>query len=199
MKKLTILIAIILIASSAFTQNSFDNEFYFRIGYSHLTDEDYNENVDFGTAFEIGTIFMIKGIPLPDNMSFGIDVDYASINWYSLSSNSSYGSYNSYIFRFDSKVGPSFTYSPVTDMFLDAFIKADINIATLAFDEDAEDIYGGFGKVGFATGVNFRYKLLMLGIEYNKIEPKLKNLDDDNGYSDKISLPSINFTIGLNF
>jgi len=77
-------------------------------------------------------------------------------------------------------------------------------IATAAF---AQDEFGKVGAIGFSTGLNIRYSVLMIGFEFNTISPKLEDLNNEGEYfgnvnetnSDKSPLPSVNFTVGLNF
>lgn len=216
MKKLTILFAVVLITTSAFAQRNFDNEFYFRLGYSSPSwgqlggdKNSWNGFDKSGFMTEIGTIYRLSSIPMPDNMVIGLDVDYLSIYWHQFSSNTYSEDIGS--LRFDSKIGPSFTYSPVDKLFLDLYVKADINwlTATVFVEDDNSDDatgYAGFGAIGFSTGINLRYNIFMLGIEFNSINPKLEDPDNDgvylgdwNGNSNKTPLPSLSFTFGMSF
>src|SRR5690606_17593246 len=106
--------------------------------------------------------------------------------------------------------GPSFTFSPVKDLAFDAYVKADIAWVTATAivednNTDDADAYANIGTVGLSTGVNFRYKILMLGIEYNTVSPELENVDDDTYFlrlwdnNKKSLLTCLNFTIGLSF
>ena len=70
-----------------------------------------------------------------------------------------------------------------------------------------EDTYGGVMGVGFATGFNVRYKFLMLGIEYNKVNMKLVDSDNSSNYwgnvsdpaSERTPLPYWNIMFGFSF
>ena len=72
---------------------------------------------------------------------------------------------------------------------------------------DDADYYTKSGALGFSTGLNVRYSILMIGFEYNTISPGLENRDHPGVYlgnvndigSDKSPLPSVNFTLGLSF
>lgn len=215
MKRIIGVLMVTFVTITGFAQSSLDNEFYFRMGYSSPswqqfsgTKADWEGFNKFGVVGEIGTIFMFKKIPLPENMAVGLDVDYLTFCYNQFSSNT----YNEDLgtLRFDSKIGPSFTFSPVKDLAFDAYVKADIAWVTATAivednNTDDADAYANIGTIGISTGVNFRYKILMLGIEYNTISPELENVDDDSdflsiwGNSNKSPLPCLNFTIGLSF
>lgn len=216
MKKILVFLLVTFVAISCFAQSRFDNEFYFRMGYSSPSwqqfggeESDWDGASKFGVVGEIGTIFMFKKIPLPENMAIGLDVDYLTFCYNQFSNNTSDVDLGT--LRFDSKIGPSFTFSPVKDLAFDAYVKADIAWVTATAivednNTDDADAYANIGTFGVSTGVNFRYKILMLGIEYNTISPVLENVDDDgdflgsiNSSSDKSPLPCLNFTIGLSF
>ncbi|MGM0407205.1 MAG: hypothetical protein ACQERU_04430 [Bacteroidota bacterium] len=195
---------------------SMDNVFYFRLGYSSpswkqfgfaevLSDEVLSEVLSKnGAMFEMGKIYMLNSIPLPDNMVIGINADFFSIYWHQFSNNNEDGNINT--LRLDSKVGPSFTYTPVDKLGIDLYVKADISWVTATVDED-DDGYGAIGTVGLSTGFNVRYSKLLLGFEFNSINPKLESIDYEgeyfgnlNDYSSKKSpLPSLTFSIGLAF
>lgn len=219
MKKITIFFAVALISLSTFGQK-LDNEFYFRVGYSNpsweqfgLTDEERDyiglENKT-GAIFELGTIFMINGIPASENMAFGINVDYLYLNYNSFSSSNN--EFNIGTVRVGSKIGPSFTFSPTKRLAFDIFAKADIAwaTATALYEnsiEDADETYIAKMATGFSTGLNIRFGILMVGLEYNTISPELEsddnpgefigNLSDED--SNKSPLPCMNFTLGLSF
>lgn len=144
-------------------------------------------------------------------MSFGINADYLYLTYANFKQEIMEFETNQGSFRIGSKVGPSFTYSPMDKMAFDVFVKADIawgTVSAMYIDkpEDADNYYSGYGTFGFSAGLNYRYGLLILGIEYNTISPKLESDDypeeylgnaSDNG--DKTPLPCMNFTIGMSF
>lgn len=225
MKKLTILLVVVLISLSAFCQK-LDNPFYFRFGYSNpswkyfgFDKEAWGTEVNkYGVNFEIGTIFMLQTIPKPENISLGINVDYLYVNYNNFKLSSANGDNNLGIYRLGSKIGPSFTYSPIEKMAFDIYVKADLAWGAIAvpnddgFDE-GDDYFLDLFSVGISAGLNFRYDVLMLGIEFNTINPELES-DDSNGVyfqellegltgkgdkGKKSELPNVNFTIGLNF
>lgn len=199
------------------SQISVNNVFYWRVGYSNPSWEQFGSTeADFkgfdrsGAMAEIGKIFLLKSIPLPSNMAIGINADFISFYWNRFSSKN--GDVEIGTLRADSKVGPSFTISPVEKLAFDVYVKANINWITataIVYDDDADDAegYGKVGTIGFSTGFNVRYSKLMLGFEFNKINPKLEDVDnpgeylgDDSDYDSlKSPLPCFNFTIGMAF
>ena len=151
-------------------------------------------------------------------MALGINADFIYANFNNFNSEDELGAVNLPTYRVGSKVGPSFTYSPMDNMALDLYVKADIAWVTVVapFEEkfdDGDDYFIDYLPVGFSTGLNFRYRLLMLGVEYNVISPELES-DDLKGVtfqeileefhgeetlSKKSKMPNLNFTIGICF
>lgn len=226
MKKATIFLLFIFTSFGGFAQQ-LDNQFYFRIGYSSPSwnhfgiDKQDWKNIGFeskaGVNFELGSIFLVKGILNRDDMAFGINADYLYAVFHNF--NNDYET-NIGIFRAGSKIGPSFTYSPVDKLEFDVYTKLDFawgtGLVTYYDDmiDDADDFFLSKADFGFSTGLNIRYGILMLGIEFNTISPELEYDDDPNVYwqymvdtefnnptsNDKKSkLPCTNFTIGLSF
>ena len=91
MKKVFTAFIILSISFASFAQNEGDleNQFYFRFGYSlpfglslGIVEYDLETNWEnitrFGTSFELGSIFMLNGIPMPDGLRLGVNVDYLS-------------------------------------------------------------------------------------------------------------------------
>lgn len=220
MKKFIVLLSALLIAASAFAQKNFDNEFYFRFGYSIPSWKQFGFNKDDwpdamkkkGFTGEIGTIFMLNKVLKSEKMALGIDVDYLTFYWHQFSIDQSGSTIDIATLRIGSKVGPSFTFTPVKRLAFDIYVKADISWITataIVYDKNADDV-DGYGKVfavGFSTGFNVRYSILMIGFEFNTISPKLENVDYPGDYfgnvndssSDRSPLPSVSFTIGLSF
>lgn len=220
MKKIIFLLTIVLFSFSSIAQD-LTNQFYFRVGYSSPSWTQYGMEKDkwesatskIGATFEIGSIFMLKGILNSDKMSLGINADYLYVTYGEFEAIDNHNE-NLASMRVGSKIGPSFTFSPVNKMAIDVYTKLDIAWGTAAVIYeggvgDADDYYSGYGTMGFSTGLNFRYGILMLGIEYNTINPKLESDDfagtyfgnpgDPSDSGDKSSMPCMNFTIGLSF
>lgn len=224
MKKFTILFTFTLISLTAFCQE-LDNEFYFRIGFSNPSWNYFDQGKDFwgdgiskyGANFELGSIFLIKSFTPAKNMAIGINVDYFYVNFNNFHADDA-EAFNLGIFRVGSKVGPSFTYSPMEKIAIDIYAKVDVAWAALMAPyekkiDDGDDYYIDYLPVGLSTGLNFRYGVLMLGVEYNVISPELESDDYEGLYfqemlgefngeeepSKKSKMPNLNFTLGLSF
>lgn len=220
MKKLITLLVAIVLGTSIFAQKNFDNEFYFRFGYSLPswsqfggTENDWENGwARSGWMGEVGTIFMINRAFDSEKVVLGIDVDYISVYWNRFSYQVFDESIDLGTLRVASKVGPSFTYSPVKRLAFDVYVKANIDWVTataIVYDDNSDDTegYGKIFSLGLSTGFNIRYSLLMIGFEFNTISPQLENVDEDGEYlgninnpnSNKSPLPCFNFSIGLSF
>ena len=158
----------------------------------------------------MGQIFILNSIPLSDGLRLGINADYAEFSYHQLSSRTTEDALG--IFKLSSKVGPSISYSPIKNLVFDAFIKAKIPwVAGLAIVEDGsvnyDEGYAGTLGFGFSTGINVRYRFIMVGFEYNKDSMKLENIDAKGEYfgnasdfdEEKTPMPCVNFTFGFCF
>ena len=220
MKKLSFIITVLIFAITAQGQ-TLDNEFYFRFGYSSPswkqfdgTEQDWKDegfNYKFGGSFDVGTIFMIQSIPAAENMALGINVDYVYFNYSQFYNSRDFSNQNLAHLQFGSKIGPSFSYSPGQRMAFDVYAKANIAwMSGAVYFEDgvdnADDFYFAKPTVGFSGGLNIRYSVLMIGIEFETISPKLESDDNPGTYlgninsdSEKSSLPCVNFSFGFSF
>lgn len=218
MKRIFCVLFVCLVALSSFSQG-LDNKIYFRLGYSlpswknfGMTKDDWNEDVTrAGAHFDVGTIIQLLPIGYGDNMSIGLNIDLAYLNFnryqvdYSIADFMPDGlsdeeaaafveelmgvmsSVNMGIFRAGSKIGPSFTYCPSERMAIDLYGKADIAWASLLMPYgenlgDLDDKYSATITVGYAAGFNVRYGKLMLGVEYDAISPKLEYRQQHGNY-----------------
>ena len=197
---------------------------YFRLGFSipswkyrgyeskESWEEGYNKKT--GAIIEAGTIFMLNSIKLAPGMRIGINVDYLSVNYHRFGFQDEDASEN-YIY-IGSKVGPSFSFCPVQRLVFDAYAK--INPVWVAgglmyyhselFDDE---VYVGFMGIRYSLGLNVRYSILMLGVEFNPGFAKLRYWDSEekeltdeylgnaNDNKDKTPVPGVNFTVGLSF
>lgn len=220
MKRPVTLLISLLTSLLVFSQGNFDNEFYFRFGYSlpfwtqyGATQEDWEDaSRKFGLTGEIGTIFMFKNVPKSEKTALGIDVDFLTVYWQKFETFDESSEVDLWNFRLDSKIGPSITFVPVNRLAFDIFIKADISwfsLTGIMYNNDMEDMEG-FGDIfalGISTGFNVRYSILMVGFEFNTISPQLENVENPGEYmgnindinADRSPLPSVNFTVGLSF
>lgn len=223
MKKLWFVLTFAFLVNLTYGQGDLDNQFYFRFGYSnpswkYLGADDKDDWPDdakkWGGVFELGSIFMLNGIKLADGMRIGINVDYMSLQLHQFKINDGDSKFTT--FCFGSKIGPSFTYSPVDKLEFDAVIKFNPVWVASAFmkdysDEDPEVFVGVFGTK-MSVGFNIRYSILMMGFEYNPGGAKMKWTDEDaenddylgnpadmDDDGDKTSMPGYNITLGLSF
>jgi hypothetical protein len=191
-----------------------ENQFYFRFGYS-LTSKSYlgvddvdfwNHYTRFGGTFELGSIFMLNSIPMPDGLRIGINVDYLELSYHQLTATDY--DFDLVLLKLASKIGPSLSYSPASHLVFDLFVKAKIpwvaGIATVSSELD--DVYLGTLGFGVSTGINIRYRFLMLGFEFNSDNLKFENQDIAGEYfgslsddGDKTPMPGFCFTFGFSF
>ena len=222
MKKTAITIMVLSISILSLAQSSSDslnlsqssgdleNQFYFRFGYSQATKSYLGvDEVEFwddfsraGGVFELGHIFIINKAALSDGLRIGINVDYAEISYHHLY----YSDLDITLglAKLSSKIGPSLSYSPASNLVFDVFVKAKIPwVGGIAIVSDVEDeVYLGTLGFGVATGLNVRYRFLMLGFEFNTDNMKFENIDIPGEYfgnisdgSDKTPMPSLSFTL----
>ncbi|MGD2033501.1 MAG: hypothetical protein PVF73_00485 [Bacteroidales bacterium] len=220
MKRIFVFLAALVITAGTFAQGDLDNSFYFRFGYSKPTksyggvdnDNLWDDIKRNGFLFEIGHLFYFNSLDMADGLRLGLNADYANFTFHSLK-NENFDDSQTSFFLFGSKIGPVLSYSPVDKLVFDAFIKFNPVWVSAAVDSygDEGDLYLGFVGVGFSTGINIRYSILMLGFDFSNSWNKLQYYDDDDGfdgeylgnYSDSSTdyspLPSFNLTIGLAF
>ena len=187
MKK--VLTAIIVLSISLVTlaqSTALENKFYFRFGYVNPTngylgvdkdDQDiWNYLNKYGTSFELGQIFIINSIAMPDPLRIGINADYAEFSTIFLTEPEYDETF--LLLKIAAKVGPVLSYNPTGDLVLDVFFKVQIpaiGLATNIGENSGEDVYMGFGGFGMATGFNVRWNFLMAGFEFNTVKMQLQN------------------------
>ena len=143
---------------------------------------------------------------MPDGLRIGINVDYMELSYHQLTA----VDYDQdvLLLKVASKVGPSLSYSPASQLVFDLFVKAKIpwagGIGTVS--TELEDVYIGTTGIGVATGINIRYRFLIVGFEFNSDQLKFENRDFPGEYfgnlsdaSDKTPMPSMSFTFGFSF
>jgi hypothetical protein len=220
MKRTSLAILALSIAISTLAQNSGDleNQFYFRFGYSIPTSSYFGNNDDaywdllskVGGTFELGSIFMINSAALADGLCLGINVDYAEFSYIQLKEPAPPSYAYTGVLKLSSKIGPSLSYSPASNLVFDLFVKAKIpwvaGIVTWFADGEVNDGYLAGPGIGVATGVNVRYRFLMFGFEFNSDRMKFESVDNKGTYfgnysdgSEKTPMPGFNFTFGFSF
>lgn len=217
MKKLFFAFIILGISLKAFAQNEgnsenqgdLESQFYFRFGYSlpvsnYLmpvdsdTDLDWTDISRFGTSFELGSIFMLNGIPMPDGLRLGVNIDYLSTSFHRLTVAATDTIYEEIpggeikVWKLAAKLGLSLSYSPVQDLVFDMYFKAHVPALTTKYFDSFSFENIGTRAIGYATGINVRYTFLLLGVEYNTVNMIFED-------TDKVALPNINFIIGFSF
>lgn len=224
MKKAFIFILLTAFAVAANSQDgNLKKQTYFRLGLSIPTwkymgfdnKDDWGDDTRrTGGIFEVGSIFMLNSIKIAHDMRIGINVDYLSIDYNRFSTKGSDFSDNfAYI---GSKIGPSFSYSPVSKLVFDTYFKFHPVWVAGDFisykDENFDDeFYLGFIGIKYSVGLNVRYSIAMLGFEINPGFARFKQYDDDENKlsdiylgnaddnGDRTPVPAFHVTLGLSF
>lgn len=205
-----------LAQSSEVSSGDLDNKFYFRFAYSHAATSYIGvDDVEFwdyfnraGGVFEIGHIFIIDQAALGDGLRLGINVDYAEFSYHQLTEIDAEVDFAVGLLKLASKVGPSLSYSPAEHLVFDVFFKAKIPwVAGIAlWSDEVDEVFLANPAIGFATGINVRYRFLMLGFEFNSDKMKFESQDYPGEYfgnvsddSNKTPMPSFSFSLGFCF
>jgi hypothetical protein len=224
MKKLLAIIMLVATTVAGFSQDgNLKKQTYFRVGLSVPTWK-YRGNDSkcdlpdqmkrTGGLFEVGHIYMLNKIKIANGMRIGINVDFLSLDYHRFSVKSA--KYSSNFVYVGSKIGPSFSYSPVKRLVFDTYFKFNpvwvAGNATLYNSELTKDeLYMGFMGLKYSVGLNVRYSILMLGFEFNPGFAKLRKYDtDENKLTEnymsnvgdngkKTNVPGFNITLGLSF
>jgi hypothetical protein len=225
MKKIMVVIVAFVITSAAYTQDgNLKKQFYLRFGaslptwkfYGYDGKSDFTDNTKrIGGIFEVGSIYMLNGIKLADGMRIGINVDYLSLGMNKFKMDGSNAS-NAFYFA-GSKIGPSFSYSPVNHLVIDTYVKFNpvwVAMDNISFSDDniENQFFLGFMGIKYSVGLNVRFSVLMLGFEFNPGYSKLRYFDKEENklsedyYGDaskvnskKTPVPCMNMTLGLSF
>lgn len=226
MKKTGIALMALIISISTLAQDSItqeapsqvsgdiENQFYLRFAYLRATksylgaeDMEFWDNFKrYGGVFELGHIFIINKAALADGLRFGINVDYAEFSYNQIAGKDI--DYDLGVPKLASKIGPSLSYRPSSNLIIDLFVKAKLTwvAGIIPWSDEVEDVYLAKPGIGIATGLNIRYGLVMLGFEFNSDNLKYESNDypdtyfgnlTDNG--DNTPMPSFNFSIGVCF
>lgn len=223
MKKALMILMLMAIVFAGYAQDgNLKKQTYFRIGLSSPTwkylgsDEksDWDNAKRIGGLLEVGNIFMLNSLKIAPDMRLGINVDYLSVNYHRFFDNEI--DFNMNFYYVGSKIGPSFSYSPVSKLVFDVYAKINpvwVAGSVWAYpDELTEDEYFlGFMGIKWSVGLNVRYSLLMLGFEFNPGYAKFRYYDkEENEFSDDYMsnlndnkdttpVPAMNFSIGISF
>ncbi len=223
MKKLvTIILLTVMLIPGYSQEGDLKKQNYFRLGLSFPTWKYYGwedkndwdtDTKRIGGVFEVGSIFMLNRIKIADGIRLGINVDYLSATYHLWrQTDADYGFHYMYL---GSKVGPSFSYSPVNRLVFDAYFKLNpvwVAGALALFNEEGVDdrAYIGFLGLKYSIGFNVRYAIAMLGFEFNPGSIKFREYDNTEGKlthnylgntnaGDRTPVPGVNFTVGLSF
>lgn len=208
MKKTLLFAFATILAFSTFAQNSsdvLDNPFYARIGYSMPGGDLKSEEViTAGGLFEVGTIFYLNSLNLPEKMKLGIDVTYLSINGFFNKKMSDDQNKTDSYFSAGSKLGPAFSYNFYGNWVGDIYFK--VHPHQFMTGEDENFGYNAPSQVKFGTsfGLNIRWKALMIGCEFVSAKYDFEIASPASKAAletieKSIKLPSTNLTLGVNF
>jgi hypothetical protein len=227
MKRACLLFLVSILSMSVFAQEgNLKSQFYFRLGTSIPSWESYgaankatwSDTKRFGAEIEMGSIFMLNAIHLAKGMRIGINVDYISLNYheFEVNRNSELTKYTFIDGYLGTKIGPSFSYSPVKHLVFDIYGKINpvwIGLANSHSDaSDFDQTYLGYMGIKYSFGFNIRFAALITGFEYNPGSMKFKDTSSDGtgstilgnymqfpNDSEKSNIPSYNITIGFSF
>ncbi len=210
MKKNVLLALALMIAGYSFGQKSadvkanvFHNTVYAHVAYGYPGGTLKTEGVLTAAAqFEVGSLFYINALPLPEKLKLGVDVTYMSIsgliNKDNLSNNNQTNSY----FTAGIKLGPCLSYNFAGQWVADVFVKLHPHYF-ITGEQNKYDAATQF-KMGSSMGLNIRYKALMLGCEFTsaKYDFTVSDLSARSVQattSQSIKLPVTFLSLGVNF
>lgn len=156
----------------------------------------------------MGHIFMLNRAALADGLRLGINVDYLEFSYNQLTEVDAVEDFMVGFLKLASKIGPSLSFSPHGKLVFDVFFKAKIpwvgGIAMVG--NELDEVFLAKPGIGYATGVNLRYRFLMLGFEFNSDKMKFESQDYPGEYfgsvsedSEKTPMPSFSFSLGFCF
>jgi len=209
MKKTIMLAVILVIAISAFSQKRtdkgvFKNAFYVRFGYGFVGGDLKSFNlINRDAQFELGSLFYINALNLPEKLKLGIDATYISLSGFaekdSLMKNHKSVSY----LTAGAKLGPCLSYNFAGKWIADLYFKIHPNGFSPVQQDNTYRAPIQF-KMGTSFGLNIRWKALMLGTEFTSTKydfkifsPVSKALNSSTPTT--IKLPAANLSLGVNF
>jgi hypothetical protein len=207
MKKIVLLAAAMVLTIVSYSQKGsdkgvFDNAVYARIGYAFPGgDFKSDEVITAGAQFEVGTIFYINAVKMPEKLKLGVDVTYASItglvNRKTMKDNNETVSY----FTAGLKVGPCISYNFATDCVADLYFKLHPHQFITGQKAEFIEADNQF-KLGTSFGLNLRWKALMVGCEFTSAKYDFKSAVPAKAATEatsSVKLPITNLTLGVNF
>lgn len=205
MRKIFLTLVAVSVSLIAFSQNDkgvFDNAFYIRLGsQSPGGDLKTAEAITAGAQFEIGTIFYIKEVRLPERLKFGIDATFASISGFANRKMMNEDNKTDSYFTAGFKVGPALSYNFAGKWIADIYVK--LHSHQFMTGEDENHGYHAADQKNFGTslGLNIRWKALMLGCEYTTAKYDFDKIPagDNQFVKGKITLPNTIVSLGVKF
>nr|MDA3817707.1 hypothetical protein [Prolixibacteraceae bacterium] len=182
---ITTMLFCLVLLSAAQEQGIDSKRFYLKAGISGIgpnfyglndaPDDNFRKEVLKNTKinaynFEVGSLFGIDMIDLGDQYQVGIDVNYLTVNYVSLSqSYDNEPDEDHSFFEIGSAIGPVFTYAPTKSFELDVFFKLNptwISGDVISYGDQPMG-YLGFKGMKYKMGLNARFDFLMLSAEFN--------------------------------
>lgn len=205
MKRFFLLAVAIVLAVTTFSQNSdLDNAVYVRLGYGMPGGTLKSAvNITAGAQFEVGSIFYINALKLPEKLKLGIDATYLSFSGFEDMQMMKDSNETVSYFTAGAKVGPVVSYNFAKNCVADVYFKLHPHYF-ITGQKHADYIADNQFKLGTSFGLNVRWKFLMVGCELTSAKydftttalPARKITSDQNV---TFKLPVTNLSIGVNF
>ena len=183
-------------------QDAFANVIYVRLGYGlpggNLKTE---EVLTAGAKFEVGTLFYIRSLNLPEKFKIGVDATYLSLTGLVNKDNFINDNQTNSYFTAGLKLGPSISYNFAGSWIADVYLKVHPHYF-ITGEQNKYDAPTQL-KIGYSTGLNVRYKALMIGYELTsstytfdvETTPSRAAMETT---AKKIKLPVAFLTLGVN-
>lgn len=206
MKRIILIVLIAVLGISAYSQNGnkgvFDNAVYARLAYGMPGGELKTIGaVTAGGQFEVGTIFYLQKLTLPEKLKLGIDVTYLSISGVFNKKSSQDNNKTDSYFMAGAKVGPCVSYNFADEWIGDVYFK--LYPHSFIAGETENHFYNAENqfKLGTSFGLNVRYKALMVGCEFTNAKYDFTITAPAKVASGKTSvkLPVTFLSLGVNF
>jgi hypothetical protein len=210
MKKIFLFATAVLLAFSSFSQKAnsketFKNAVYIRFGYAMPGGTLKKDNIiNTGGQFEVGTIFFINALKLPEKLKLGIDATYLSLSGFINKNSAADSNQTVSYFTAGVKLGPCLSYNFANNWYADLYFKVHPNFFITGQVDDKYEA-APQAKFGTAFGLNIRWKVLMLGCEFTstKYDFKVANTPAARVLTTKvketIKLPVTNLSLAVTF